>query len=69
MSSDLLMMESIFAPGLFILVDGRTNNARFLQRSFQRNYDMVHYPETDVTTFELKEPYLGKRNKNQNFRY
>jgi hypothetical protein len=69
MSSDLLMMESIFAPGLFILVDGRTNNARFLQRSFQRNYDMVHYPETDVTTFELKEPYLGKRNKDQNFRY
>lgn len=69
MSSDLLMMESIFTPGVFILVDGRTNNARFLQRNFQRNYDMVHYPETDVTTFELKEAYLGKRNADLNFRY
>jgi hypothetical protein len=69
MSSDLLMMESIFTPGVFILVDGRTNNARFLERNFQRSYELNHYAESDVTTFELKEAYLGKRNEDLNFRY
>ena len=31
MAADLLLMESILLPGTFILVDGRTNNARFLE--------------------------------------
>jgi hypothetical protein len=62
MSGDLLLMESIFLPGTFILVDGRTNNARFLENNFRRNYKMKWDMEGDVTTFELKEERLGKYN-------
>lgn len=62
MSGDLLLMESIFLPGTFILIDGRTNNARFLQNNFKRNYDIVWDKEGDVTTMELIEERLGKYN-------
>lgn len=62
MSGDLLLMESTFLPGTFILVDGRTNNARFLARNFCREYDMHWDREGDVTTFELKEERLGRYN-------
>lgn len=62
MSGDLLLMESTFLPGTFILVDGRTNNARFLQRNFTRNYEINWDREMDITTFELCEERLGKYN-------
>ncbi|MDH3347084.1 MAG: hypothetical protein OEM02_03145 [Desulfobulbaceae bacterium] len=62
MSGDLLLMESIFLPGTFILVDGRTNNVRFLQRNFTRDYEVKWDMEGDVTTFELQEERLGKYN-------
>lgn len=62
MSGDLLLMEPIFLPGTFILVDGRTNNVRFLAKNFQRNFDMNWDKEGDVTTFELNEERLGKYN-------
>ncbi|MGE4505022.1 MAG: hypothetical protein AB7D51_06710 [Desulfovibrionaceae bacterium] len=62
MSGDLLLMESTFLPGTFILVDGRTNNCRFLARNFQRNYKIEHDAQGDVTTFELDEARLGKLN-------
>jgi hypothetical protein len=62
MSGDLLAMESILLPGTFVLIDGRTNNARFLQRNFQRNWTMVHDREGDVTSFELVEERLGPYN-------
>ncbi len=62
MAADLLLMEPTFLPGLFILVDGRTNNARFLARNFTRKYDAKWGPEGDVTTFELVEERLGKYN-------
>jgi len=62
MSGDLLLMESTFLPGIFIIVDGRTNNARFLERNFTRNYEVKWDKEGDVTTFELKEERLGKYN-------
>lgn len=62
MSGDLLLMESTFLPGTFILVDGRVNNARFLQRNFSRSYDVQYDKEGDVTTFELLEERLGKHN-------
>jgi len=38
MSGDLLIMEPSFHPGTFILVDGRSNNARFLKNNFKRNW-------------------------------
>ncbi|MEM7586288.1 MAG: hypothetical protein AAF560_23045 [Acidobacteriota bacterium] len=62
MSGDLLLMEPTFLPGTFILVDGRTNNARFLERNFSRDYEVEWHPEQDTTTFELMEERLGKYN-------
>ncbi len=62
MSGDLLLMESTFLPGTFIMVDGRTNNARFLERNFSRDYAVTWNREADFTTFELKEERLGKYN-------
>jgi hypothetical protein len=61
-SGDLLLMESTFLPGTFILVDGRTNNVRFLKNNFQRNYDFFWDKEFDRSTFELKEEKLGPYN-------
>ncbi len=61
-SGDLLLTESTFLPGTFIIVDGRTNNARFLERNFTRNYETKYDGEGDVTTFELVEERLGKYN-------
>lgn len=62
MSGDLLLMESTFLPGTFIVVDGRVNNARFLKRNFSRNYEINYDKDGDVTTFELSEERLGKYN-------
>ncbi|MBT5230586.1 MAG: hypothetical protein HOM11_09960 [Methylococcales bacterium] len=61
-SADLLLMETTFLPGTFIIIDGRTNNARFLQRNFTRNYTMFWDRENDLTTFELNEERLGPHN-------
>ena len=62
MAADLLLMESTFLPGIFIIIDGRINNARFLKSNFTRNYDVKWDREGDVTTFELMEERLGKYN-------
>lgn len=62
MPADLLLMESTFLPGTFIVIDGATNNARFLARHFKRNYKVEWDKEGDVTTFELAEERLGKYN-------
>lgn len=62
MSGDLLLMESTFLPGTFIIVDGRTNNARFLERNFTRDYEVKWDREGDITTFQLMEERLGKYN-------
>lgn len=62
MAADLLLMESILLPGTFILVDGRTNNTRFLKNNFQRNFKMSWDKDADVTSFELQEERLGKYN-------
>jgi hypothetical protein len=62
MSADLLLMESTFLPGTYITVDGRTNNARFLARNFQRKYDISWDTQADATNFELKEERLGMYN-------
>ncbi|MDD5623945.1 MAG: hypothetical protein PHI23_04525 [Candidatus Peribacteraceae bacterium] len=62
MPADLLLMESTFLPGTFILIDGRTNNARFIERNFTRTWEVRWDREGDATTFELKEERLGKYN-------
>lgn len=60
MAADPLLMESTLLPGAFILVDGRTNNARFLARNFQRPFRRRYDRKADITTFELIEPPLGR---------
>lgn len=62
MSADLLLMEPTFLPGLTIVIDGRINNARFLERNFTRKYDIIWDKEGDVTFFTLNEDRLGKYN-------
>jgi hypothetical protein len=64
-SADLLRLEPTFTPGTFIIVDGRTNNARFLKNNFQRNWNIVENPVADITTFELCTPPLGVHNLNR----
>ncbi len=59
MAADLLMMEPTFLPGIFILVDGRTNNARFLERNFSRDFKTKRYDSSDITTMELATERLG----------
>lgn len=62
MSGDLLLMEPILLPGTFVLIDGRTNNARFLQNNLKRNFEIIWDRKGDVTTLELKEERLGRYN-------
>jgi hypothetical protein len=62
MAADILLMEPTLLPGTFILVDGRTNNARFLERNLLRNFRIKCNKESDVTFFELIEEPLGKLN-------
>jgi len=64
-SADLLLMEPILLPGTFVLIDGRTNNARFLKNNFQRDWEYIHDSNGDVNTFELIEEPLGTHNKIQ----
>jgi len=65
-AADILLMESTLLPGTFILVDGRANNARFLERNFQRPFHRQYDSQGDVTTFELVEPPLGARRAGAN---
>lgn len=62
MSADILKYESTLLPGFFMIVDGRSNNARFLSRTLTREYEVKYHEDADVTTFELKEPRLGQKN-------
>jgi len=65
MSADLLLMEPTMLPGTMILVDGRTNNARFLMNNFRRNFGRYYIENQDATVFELQELPLGKINRDQ----
>jgi hypothetical protein len=65
-AADILLMESTLLPGTFILVDGRANNARFLERNFQRPFHRQYDSQGDVTSFELVEPPLGARRAGAN---
>ena len=59
MSADILTIEHFMEPGTFILIDGRTANARFLKSNFQRNWTYEWDSKKDINMFELDEPPLG----------
>ena len=62
---DLLRLEPLFLPGTLIVVDGRTNNARFLRNNFQRSWFYEYDAGGDVHLFELRESPLGGLNARQ----
>jgi hypothetical protein len=63
MSADILRFEFFLEPGTLILVDGRTQNARFLKAYLKRNWLYQHDPVGDIHYFELQENALGPCNK------
>jgi len=63
MSCDILKFEHFLCPGTIILIDGRTANARFLQKNFQRNWAYLYDEKSDQNIFYLNEKPLGKYNK------
>jgi hypothetical protein len=62
-SADVLRFEFLLEPGTLIVVDGRTNNARFLKTYLKRNWIYHHDSLNDVHYFELQETPLGIFNK------
>lgn len=64
-SADIIRMEALLLPGVLVLIDGRTNNARFLKNNLNRNFLYLEDIENDVSYFELKENPLGIYNKRQ----
>ena len=65
MAADILSIEHFLLPGTLIVVDGRTANARFLERNFQRNWKYTINPNYDQHFFELVEKPLGYINSDQ----
>lgn len=65
MSADILAIEHFLLPGTFIVLDGRTANARFLLTNLQRDWSYCHSAEYDQHYFELKEEPLGIYNERQ----
>lgn len=60
MAADLLLLEHFLWPETIIITDGRTANARFLEKKFSRNWQVIHDPFGDRTTFRLNETPLGE---------
>ena len=65
MSADILALEHFLLPGTLIVIDGRTANARFLEKNLQRNWTYHHSEKYDQHFFELKEASLGLYNRRQ----
>ena len=59
MGADILRMEPHLWPETIIITDGRTANARFLASNLRRNWQVLHDPFGDRTTFRLEETPLG----------
>lgn len=58
-AADVLLREHSLWPGSIVVTDGRTANARFLQRNLKRNWQWLHDPFGDRTVFRLDETSLG----------
>jgi len=59
MGADILRIEPHFWPETTIITDGRTANARFLAAHLRRNWQVMHDPFGDRTTFRLEETPFG----------
>lgn len=56
---DLLLIEPMLLPGVVVIVDGMTNNARFLSRNLKRNWLVHESLEDDLTIMVLDEKPVG----------
>ena len=65
MAADILSIEHFLTPGTFIVVDGRTANARFIRCNFQRDWFYQYDSSSDQHFFELIEEPLGIYNRKQ----
>jgi len=63
MSADIISIEHFLQPGTLIVIDGRTANARFLEKNLQRNWSYLYAREWDQHFFELQEEPLGIYNE------
>jgi hypothetical protein len=63
MSADIIRLEFFLEPGTLLLVDGRTQNARFLKSYLRRCWKYKHDSLGDVHYFELQEDPLGPFNR------
>lgn len=59
MGADILRIEPHLWPETLIIADGRTANARFLAANLHRNWQIMHDPFGDRTTFRLEETPFG----------
>ncbi len=59
MGADILRIEPHLWPETMIITDGRTANARFLAGQLRRNWQVMHDPFGDRTTFRLEETPFG----------
>ena len=59
MGADILRIEPHLWPETMIITDGRTANARFLAAHLRRNWQVIHDPFGDRTTFRLEETPFG----------
>ena len=57
--ADILRIEPHLWPETTIITDGRTANARFLAAHLRRNWQVMHDPFGDRTTFRLEETPFG----------
>ncbi len=62
---DLMIIEPILLPGTIVIVDGMTNNARYIKRNLQRNWLTHEDLDADMTLLVLDEPPLGVHHNRQ----
>ena len=65
LSADLLLLEPLLLPRTMILIDGRTNNARFLKNNLRRPWQIDEDPDGRFSILELCEDPLGGRNRDR----
>ena len=61
-AGDILKYETSLLPGAYLLVDGRSNNVRFLRNNLKRGFTFNWDQINDRSVFELTEDKLGPHN-------
>jgi hypothetical protein len=62
---DVLRIEPVLLPGTIIIVDGMTNNSRFIRNNLKRCWESFEDIDADYTIMILDEAPLGNIHKRQ----